>query len=230
MIISTNQPYFSPFPGFFYKAHLCDIFVLLDGVQFRRGTTWVSRNRFKNDRGTLWMTIPVWKKGLGLQDIDAVRICHEGQWARKHLTSLEHAYGNAPYFAEHSDFAKQMFSNRFDKLIDLNLAIIRHLMRSLAIETKLILSSELGIEKTGVQLLTEICKRFGASTYLAQHAAGKYLDTAAFQQAGVALEFFKPPELTYPQLWGDFIPNLSTFDLLYNCGPKAHDILFTNCI
>ena len=74
MILTTNQPYFAPFPGFFYKAHLSDIFVLLDAVQFPRGTTWISRNRFKNDRGTLWMTIPVWKKGLGLQNIDAVGI------------------------------------------------------------------------------------------------------------------------------------------------------------
>ncbi|MBT8369996.1 MAG: WbqC family protein, partial [Deltaproteobacteria bacterium] len=77
MIVSTHRPYFAPFPGFFQKAHLCDIFVILDNVQFPRGTTWITRNRFKNDQGTLWMTIPVWKKGLGLQSIDDVRICHE---------------------------------------------------------------------------------------------------------------------------------------------------------
>jgi hypothetical protein len=225
MILSTNQPYFSPFPGFFYKAHLSDIFVLLDSVQFPRGTTWVSRNRFKNDRGTLWMTIPVWKKGLGLQDIDAVRICHEGQWARKHLTSLEHAYGNAPYFADHLDFVRKIFATRSDRLIDFNTAIVRHLMRHLAVETKLILLSEIGIRETGVRLLIEICNHFGASTYLAQKSAGEYLDDKAFQKAGIQLRFFKPPALIYPQLWGDFIPNLSTFDLLFNCGPKARDIL-----
>ncbi|MBW1702349.1 MAG: WbqC family protein [Deltaproteobacteria bacterium] len=28
-----------------------------------------------------------------------------------------------------------------------------------------------------------------------------------------------------PQLWGPFIPNLSAFDLVFNCGPKAHTIL-----
>jgi len=69
MILSTSQPYFSPFPGFFLKAFLSDIFVVLDEVQFPRGTTWLTKNRFKNDQGTLWMTVPVWKKGLGLQKI-----------------------------------------------------------------------------------------------------------------------------------------------------------------
>lgn len=70
MILSTSQPYFSPFPGFFLKAFLSDIFVILDEVQFPMGTTWLTRNRFKNDQGTLWMTVPVWKKGLGLQKIN----------------------------------------------------------------------------------------------------------------------------------------------------------------
>ena len=59
MILSANQPYFAPFAGFFHKAILADVFVLLDEVQFPRGTTWMNRNRFKNDQGTLWMTIPV---------------------------------------------------------------------------------------------------------------------------------------------------------------------------
>jgi len=76
MILSTNQPYFAPYPGFFYKAHLSDCLVILDDVQFPHKTTWISRNRFKNDQGTFWMTIPVLKKGLGLQKISQVRICH----------------------------------------------------------------------------------------------------------------------------------------------------------
>ena len=226
MILSTYQPYFAPFSGFFHKAHFSDIFVLLDAVQFPRGTTWISRNRFKNDQGTLWLTIPVWKKGQGLQNIDAIRICHEGRWARKHLASLEHAYGNAPYFTEHVDFIRETFASRFDRLVDFNLALIRYLMRHLIVETKLILLSETGIRQSGIGLLIDICHHFGASTYLAQKSAAQYLDQKAFQKANIELRFLKPPNPTYPQLWGEFIPNLSAFDLIFNCGPKAHDILF----
>jgi hypothetical protein len=84
MILSTYQPYFAPFPGFFHKMLLSDIFVLLDEVQFPRGTTWITRNRFKHDQGSLWITVPVRKKGLGLQRINEVKICHEAPSARKH--------------------------------------------------------------------------------------------------------------------------------------------------
>jgi hypothetical protein len=226
MILSTYQPYFSPFPGFFYKAHQSDIFVLLDSVQLPRGTTWITRNRFKNDQGTLWMTIPIWKKGLGLQNIDAVRICHEGHWSGKHVASLRQAYGNAPYFGEHLDFVKDMFSTRFVKIIDLNLEIIRYLMQYLTIEVKLDLLSNLGIRKSGIELLIKICRYYGAKTYLAQHSARKYLDENQFQNAGIELRFFKTPEFVYPQLWGDFIAGLSTFDLIFNCGPKSRELLF----
>jgi len=225
MIISANQPYFFPFPGFFYKAHLSDVFVILDNVQFPRGTTWITRNRFKNNQGTLWMTVPVKKKGLGLQNINAVRICHDGRWAKKHLDSLKSAYARAPYYKDHLSFVEGLFLSRFDKLIDLNLKIIRYLMKHLRIDTKVILLSELGIQARGDQLLIEICRKLGAPRFLAQNAAGKYLDADRFKAAGIRLTDFKPPSLVYPQLWGDFIPNLSALDLVFNCGPKAHDIL-----
>lgn len=225
MIVSTNQPYFSPFPGFFYKAHLSDIFVILDTVQFPRGTTWISRNRFKNDQGTLWLTIPVWKKGLGLQRIHEVRICHEFRWVAKHLASLKSAYSKAPYFGDHMPFLEEAYLARFEKLIDVNLTIIRYLFRQLKIDTEIKLLSEFEIQTYGNQGLVEICKCLGASTYLAQHVAAKYLDRRPFQQEGIEVQLIKPPTCVYPQLWGPFVSNLSTFDLLFNCGLKACEIL-----
>jgi hypothetical protein len=225
MILSATQPYFAPFPGFFYRVSRSDLCVILDEVQFPRGTTWLTRNRLKNDQGTLWLTVPVWKKGLGLQTIKHVRVCHEGQWARKHLESLKSAYTHAPYFPEHLDFVEKTFSKDFESLLDLNMAVIRHLMRSLRIETNIQLLSELGVEGQGTRRLIAICRKLGATNYLAQSPAKKFLDAALFQEAGIQLEFFNPPSPVYPQLWGEFIPNLSAFDLLFNCGPKAHDIM-----
>ena len=225
MILSASQPYFFPFPGFFYKAYLSDIFVILDNVQFPRGTTWINRNRFKNDQGSLWMTVPVKKKGLGLQRIDAVRICYDGRWPKKHLESLKNAYSRAPYFKVHIGFLEALWSTKFEKLIDLNHRAIRYLMQQLKIETKVILSSELGIRSTGDKLLIEICEKMGASRFLTQSAAQKYLDADRFADAGIRLTQFKQPLLIYPQLWGSFIPNLSALDLIFNCGPKGHDIM-----
>jgi hypothetical protein len=228
MITSASQPYFCPYPGFFYRASLADVLVILDDVQFPRGTTWLSRNRFKNDQGTLWLTIPVWKKGLGLQNVNQVKICYEGRWPRKHLESLKVAYGHAPYLDEYFSFLEGLFSGRFEKLVDLNLAVIRHLMRCLQIDTKLVLQSDLGVKARGSQLLIDICQAVGASTFLVLDQAKKYLDRDLFQEEGIELRPFRYAPPVYPQLWGDFLANLAAFDLVLNCGPRALDILISH--
>jgi hypothetical protein len=225
MIVSTYQPFFSPFPAFFYKAHLSDLLIVLDDVQFPRGTTWVSRNRFKNDQGTLWVTIPVWKKGLGLQRINQVRICYERDWERKHLASLQSAYAKAPYWREHANVVEAMFSGRFERLVELNLMIIEYLKKQLGIDTPLIVQSDLGIHAKGNELLIQICQKVGATQYLAQDGAKKYLNPKLFEEAGIMPVFCRRPDPVYPQLWGNFIHDLSALDLLFNCGPKSHEIL-----
>jgi len=225
MIITTCRPYFAPFPGFFYRVLLADILIILDDVQFPRGTTWITRNRFKNDQGTWWMTIPVWKKGLGLQKISDVRICREGRWARKHLTGLKQAYAKSPYFADHLPFLEKLLTTGFDRLIDFNLTIIRHLLLNLGGDTEIRRLSELNIDATGNRLLIAICRYVDASAYLAPAAAAKYLDVRRFEKAGIELRTVKQRPPVYPQLWGDFIPDLTSFDLLFNCGPKARDIV-----
>ena len=227
MILSASQPYFAPFAGFFYKAYRSDIFLMMDEVQFPRGTTWMTRNRFKSDQGTLWMTVPVRKKGLGLQSINRVRIYHESNWRKKHLTSMKQAYGNAPYLRDHLDFLEWTFNENFDRLVDLNMAIIRYLLDQLEVKTEVRLLSELNVEGKGTKRLVEACRRMNATLFMAQTPAHKYIDVALFRESGIEVEFIHQPSPVYPQLWGNFIPNLSAFDLLLNCGPKSHDILTT---
>lgn len=197
----------------------------MDTVQFPRGSTWLTRNRFKNDQGTLWISVPVWKKGLGLQRICDVRICHERPWARKCLESLKTAYKWAPYFEDHLSFLEGVFSEPLERLIDLNVKIIRYLMDHLAVSARLVLLSELGLETREPMLSAAVSKMLGASDFLAQTGAKKYLDRQLFDDAGINLKFFNPRPPVYPQLWGDFIPNLSAFDLLFNCGHRSHYIL-----
>ena len=225
MIVSTNQPYFAPYPGFFYKAQISDIFVILDGVQFPRKTTWITRNRFKNDQGTLWMTIPVWKKGLGLQRISDVRICYNGNWHRKHLRSLQSAYANAPFLADNIGIVEQILYQKFDRLLDLNLEIIKFIFQYLGIDTNLVLMSEMGVSGKGASLIIDICKSLGANLFSVQSSALSYYDRRQFKAEGIDLISFKKPEYIYPQMWGDFIANLSILDMMFTCGTKTREIV-----
>jgi hypothetical protein len=55
-----------------------------------------------------------------------------------------------------------------------------------------------------------------------------YYDPAAFGSAGIELIPFKKPDWIYPQMWGDFIANLSVLDLMFTCGPKAREIILAS--
>jgi hypothetical protein len=176
----------------------------------------------------MWMTIPVWKKGLGLQRIDNIRICREGRPTQKFLASLKQAYARAPYLSDHLQFVDTVFSTAFERLIVFNMAIIDHLMLNLGVDTEVRRLSELNIKTGGDHLLIELCRFFSATTYLAPAAAGKHLNAKLFENAGIELRYVKLPSWIYPQLWGDFISDLSAFDLLFNCGPKAREIMFSD--
>jgi hypothetical protein len=225
MIVSAYQPFFAPFPGFLAKALLSDVFVLFDTVQFPQRATWLTRNRFKNDQGELWLTIPVRRKGLGLQRINQVRIFRGGSWARKHLASFKAAYGRAPFFEEHLPFLAQLFEELPERLLDLNLALLRYLLDQFQVGARVVVLSELGITEREPLLSVEVCRRLGGSAFLAQRPAGKFLGAAAFSGAGLELRTFAYHPEIYPQLHGAFIQNLSAFDLLFTCGPKAPGIL-----
>jgi hypothetical protein len=226
MILSAAQPYFAPYPGFFEKMIRSDVFVLLDAVQFPRGGTWLTRNRFKNDSGVLWIRIPVHRKHLGLQRIDRVRIVREGEaWPAKSVASLENAYSRAPFFPDHFPVIRHHLESGSDRLADMNIALIDYGARQLRSRSRLVRLSDTGIAARGTALLTELCRLFNADTLLVQSAALKYLEPAAFSKHRVKLASFRHTPLVYPQLWGPFVGNLSMFDLLFCCGPAARKVI-----
>lgn len=223
--LACHQPNFMPWPGFFYKALKADILVLLDNVQFPLGTSWINRNRIKNKDGVLWLTVPVWKRGRGKQMINQVEISNERDWQKKHYLSLMHAYTKAPYFSDHLYFFREIFNKKWKRLLDLNLAVIKYLLDALGIKKDIIMSSSLNITSGKQELLIKICKQLNAGCYVSLTHSRKYIDKYLFQSENIDAKFFSYRPIIYPQLWGDFVSNLSIIDLLLNCGNKALDII-----
>ncbi|MFP3870149.1 MAG: WbqC family protein [Syntrophobacteria bacterium] len=225
MMIACHQPNFMPWPGLFFKAFEADRLVLLDDVQFPLGGSWVNRNRLKNDQGEMWLTVPVWKRGRSGQRIDQVETCNEENWQKKHLLSLEHAYKHAPYRDDHLRFCREIYRRRWSKLLELNLVILDYLRDSLGLSRPFLCSSSLSIEAKGSRRLLAICQALGARKYLTVASSYKYLDQELFGAYGIQVVYYKYQPPIYPQLWGDFLANLSTFDLVLTCGSKSSEMI-----
>lgn len=228
MIITTHQPIFLPWPGFFHKAFNADTIVILDQVQFPIGRGWMNRNRLKSEQGELWLTVPVWKKGRGKQRIQDVEICDQADWRRRHLRGIHHMYANAPYRDDYLPKLESIYARNHQHLVDLNLDLIRLLWDGIGLKSRLVLQSELDISGKGSELLASICRALDADTYVTLPIVEKYLDAEIFRANNIRLDFtrFTPP--VYPQLWGDFRYNLSSLDLLLNCGPKSRKLIAQN--
>jgi hypothetical protein len=87
-------------------------------------------------------------------------------------------------------------------------------------------SSTLGVSGERSERLLNICRHFGASTYVSGDAAEAYLDVGLFERQGIAVEWQRYVHPTYSQLHGEFVPYLSALDLLFNCGDDAALIAF----
>jgi hypothetical protein len=225
MVVATHQPIFLPWPGFFFKALKADALVLLDRVQFPQGRGWLHRNRLKSDQGDHWLRVPIRKAGRGAQVIADVEICDDTDWRTRHLRSVRQLYAHAPYLRPHLTALEEIYARRHRTLAALNVDLVRHLWLALGGSPRLHLQSELGVGGRGADLLVNVCEALKADTYLALTVAAKYIDpqTLGARRIELALAKFRPP--VYPQLWGDFRYNLSTLDLVLNCGPRARDII-----
>jgi hypothetical protein len=120
---------------------------------------------------------------------------------------------------------EQVLSQKFDRLLDINLEIIKYIFQYLGIDTKMVLMSELGVSGKGASLIIDICKSLGTTQFSVQSSALSYYDRRLFKSEGIDLITFKKPEYIYPQLWGEFIANLSILDMMFTCGTKSREIV-----
>jgi hypothetical protein len=81
------------------------------------------------------------------------------------------------------------------------------------------------VEAKSTELLMQIVKKVGGDIYLSGFGGVKYQEETEFAKAGIKLMYSDFNHPVYKQLWGDFIPNLSVMDLLFNMGNESTQII-----
>ena len=223
MIVAIHQPNYLPWLGYFYKMANCDVFVLLDDALHSK-SSFTNRNKVKTREGTKLLSVPLSTKEVKINELV---ISNDQKWQSNHWNIIENSYKKAPHWEEYSIHFKEIFKNkRWAYLCELNKALICLIKGILGIKTEIITSSMLKIgNKTGSDRNLAICKYLDADIYLSGEGARSYNDEESFEKEGVKLVYAGFQHPVYNQLWGDFVPNLSTVDLLFNEGEKSLSIL-----
>jgi hypothetical protein len=224
MIVCISQPRYLPFLGYFHRMAGCDLWIHLDTVQYSP-RDWENRNKIKTPQGWAWLTVPVHARYQAM--IPEVKINYEHPWQHKHWETIKACYQGTGFFRNYESSLSRFYgAQTWELLKDLNIESTGTLCELLGMKTpQIVLASTLKTEAKGSQLILNLCREVGASAYLSGAEGRSYLDSQAFQAAGIQLQMQDYKHPVYPQQFGPFEPFMAIIDLLCNCGPKSLEIL-----
>ncbi len=129
-----------------------------------------------------------------------VKIAYTQNWQQQHFRAIKSCYGNAPYFDFYLPVFEKIFTQKFERLFDLNIHILEKMIHLLKLDLKI------EIVDTPFEI-------------------AEILFTKANIQQNQELNNSK---IVYPQVFEDrlgFVPNLSIIDLVMCMGPQAKELL-----
>lgn len=217
--VAIIQSCYIPWKGYFDVINGVDAFVLYDTCQFTR-RDWRSRNTIKTPQGSVFLTVPVKSKGNYNAPISAIEIA-EPKWVDKHLASLRHSYGRAPFFKDVWPCVSALYDAVRGKtlLSRVNRSLTEGICALLGIATPLHDAPEDCAAEDPTERLVEICKLHGATEYVSGLAAKNYLKEQAFEAEGISLRWMQyGPYPEYEQVHPPFSHNVTVLDVLFHTG------------
>lgn len=221
-VVAIHQPNFLPWLGYFDKLAQCNVFVLLDSVQFpKKGGTWINRVQVLASGQPALITVPVVRAYHGVRRVDEMLIDESRPWRRKLLATIEQSYRRAPYFEETMPLVTEIVTHDDPLLADYNEAGLRRLAAAVGLDPgKFVRASGLDVSSVATDLLIDITRSVGGETYLAGGGAGGYQEDEKFARKAVRLEYQRFVHPDYPQLSKTPHHGLSIIDALMNCGSR----------
>lgn len=219
MRVAIHQPEHLPWPNFFRKLACSDLFVVLDSVQFRKNY-FQNRNKLLGRDGVpFWITAPISRSPYDTKICD-MRLSHDQSWRNGYIRKLSAAYSGSEGMSFVGEELIQIVRESDNSLANLNLSLIKLLMKKLGIQTPIVLSSSLELVGSKSDLNLDICRKLGATSYLAGAGSiGDYLKIDDFLDAGITVESFPVALPEYGESRGSH--GLSVVDLLMIEGQRT---------
>lgn len=231
MIVAAHQPHYLPWLGYLDKLAKSDVFVVMDDLQFE-AQNFQNRQRLKLANGADWLTVPVHRghqsDRICDKEIDNAASSRQ-HWQHRHWRTLVTHYGSAQYFGMYEADLREVYTRRWDTLLELDCHMLGLAKKWFEIPTPIIRSSQLDLVGTKTDRLIDMCKKLEARCYLTGSGGSTgYLDAEKIGRSGVGViwQVFQHPRYLQRYPNAGFVSHLGFLDLLFNCGPASRDILF----
>lgn len=222
MRVSIMQPAYLPWPGYVQRALLSDLCIVMDNVKidWHSKTQFTNRNKVLTKNGPVWLTIPLLKSKSENMIINNIVIDNNVHWQKKHFSTIEQNYGKLNHYKEHAPFFDSFFRRPFEMLVDAIDVSTNYILSAFGCATKFVKSSEIQARGAKDELVLQLCKEVGATEYVSGPFGRDYLNKEMFKEAGINLLFHDFIPISYPQICCDFIPYMSSIDMLFALGGK----------
>ena len=158
--------------------------------------TYRNRTEIYGPNGKLKLTIPIVHTKSNHRQLDkSVAIHYENNWQKNHWKSLETSYRSSPFFEFYEDELYPFYHQKFEKLMNFNICLIKKILSLLDAPVSLHKSEKAINEFTDLIIAKHRFKR----------------ENPRYQQVF--------------QSKHGFINNLSVLDLIFNLGPQSLEYL-----
>lgn len=183
--------------------------VLIEQHEHFLKQTFRNRCIIATTQGVQALTVPVEKTPSNLPEgrlIKDVRISNHGKWRSEHWNALQSAYGESPFFEYYEDDIRPFFEDRWEYLLDFNMAITEKMCVLLDIHPHITLTES-------YQNSLPFGEGWGGASDFRTIIHPKHPQPDPDFNP-------KPYYQVYQERFG-FQPNLSVLDLLFNMGNEA---------
>lgn len=110
-----------------------------DGVVMDIGEHYVKRSernraRIMTAQGVMDLTVPVQRANRARQPMHSITIDNSKRWQHQHWITILSAYKSSPYFDHYAPYIEPIYSQKFERLVDLNAALLAVVFRLLRID------------------------------------------------------------------------------------------------
>jgi len=229
MILTAHQPVYLPWLGLFHKIYLSDLYCIFDIAQYQT-KDYNNRNLIKTHQGPIWLSVPVESKDHFQKKLCDIRIINNG-WNKKHLKSIQLSYKNSAFYKDYIEGVEHILVGTiFEFLTDLNTDILKFMLKAFDITVPIVKASDYDFCGYKSDLVLDMCLKLNADKYIFGSQGNNYANINSFNTNNIKVFFQDYKHPIYRQLHGNFLPNMSALDLLFNLGPKSKEILISENI
>lgn len=222
--IAISQPRYLPSCNYIERMIMSDIFVVMDNVQHQK-RAYEHRNKIRTSNGETWLSIPIDRKNSASNHICDLMILNDKCWEGVHFKSFEYNYRKTPYYNEIIRLLEKFYNKKRTFLNEAVKDMFEILIKYLEINVNLVWASDYNWSTKNDELLIEMVKFFNGETYISGPNGKNYIDCEKFKKNKIELLIHSYNHPVYEQVWGDFIPYMTIWDLLFYKGKDSYKII-----